>query len=239
MKTLTDYIAESKLWHESPSPGDKFAIVIREECLIESYVLDSTKNAVVIYSDQRLLDLLESYKFTLEEISVDDVLAEQFSQAKADAYNRAITQGKTPEQAEQLAGITDADSNFYEIDHTGKMIRLRIGSHPRSSEISVPSAVDLYNDELDEAEYQGREVPLSKPMRGDVKKFKVYVKDPKTGNIKKVNFGHGGSSARRAGQETMRIKKSNPERRRSFRARHNCDNPGPKTKARYWSCRAW
>ena len=90
-----------------------------------------------------------------------------------------------------------------------------------------------------EAEYRGRKVKLNKPTRGDVKKFKVYVKDPKTGNIKKVNFGHGGSSAKKAGQKTMKIKKSNPKRRKSFRARHNCDNPGPKTKARYWSCRKW
>jgi hypothetical protein len=93
-------------------------------------------------------------------------------------------------------------------------------------------------DESDmfEAEYQGRKVKLNKPMRGDVKKFKVYVKDPKTGNVKKVNFGHGGTSAKR---KTMRIRKSNPKARKSFRARHNCDNPGPKTKARYWSCRKW
>ena len=93
--------------------------------------------------------------------------------------------------------------------------------------------------DLDEAEYRGRKVPLGKPMRGDVKKFKVYVRDPKTGNVKKVNFGHGGTSAKRAGQKTMKIKKSNPARRKSFRARHNCANPGPRTKARYWSCRAW
>ena len=88
-----------------------------------------------------------------------------------------------------------------------------------------------YNEDeaLDEAEYRGRKVPLGKPMQGDVKKFKVYVKDPKTGNIKKVNFG----------DPNMRIKKSNPARRRSFRARHNCANPGPRTKARYWSCRKW
>ena len=85
------------------------------------------------------------------------------------------------------------------------------------------------DDDLDEAEYQGRKVPLGKPMRGDVKKFKVYVKDPSTGNTKKVNFG----------DPDMKIKKSNPARRRSFRARHNCDNPGPRTKARYWSCRKW
>ena len=98
---------------------------------------------------------------------------------------------------------------------------------------------DGLNEDIDEAKYQGHEVPLGKPMRGDVKKFKVYVRNPKTGNIKKVNFGHGGTSAKRAGQKTMRIKKSNPARRKSFRARHNCDNPGPRTGARYWACRSW
>lgn len=82
---------------------------------------------------------------------------------------------------------------------------------------------------LEEAEYQGRKVTLNKPMRGDVKKSKVFVRDPKTGNVKKVNFG----------DKNMRIKKSNPKRRKSFRARHNCKNPGPKTKAKYWSCKAW
>ena len=90
-------------------------------------------------------------------------------------------------------------------------------------------------NDLFEAEYQGRKVKLNKPMRGDVKKFKVYVNNDK-GNVIKVNFGHGGTSAKR---KTMRIRKSNPAARRSFRARHNCDNPGPKTKARYWSCRKW
>jgi len=87
----------------------------------------------------------------------------------------------------------------------------------------------IMEDTLEEAEYQGHKVTLNKPMQGDVKKFKVYVKDPKTGNIKKVNFG----------DKNMRIKKSNPARRKSFRARHHCENPGPKTKARYWSCRKW
>lgn len=84
-------------------------------------------------------------------------------------------------------------------------------------------------EEITEAEYQGRKVALGKPMQGDTKKFKVYVKDPSTGNVKKVNFG----------DPNMRIKKSNPKRRKSFRARHNCANPGPRTKARYWSCRKW
>jgi hypothetical protein len=102
------------------------------------------------------------------------------------------------------------------------------------------AAIDATQDfGMDEAKYQGREVALNKKMAGDVKKFKVYVRDPATGNIKKVNFGHGGTSAKRLGQKTMKIKKSNPARRKSFRARHNCDNPGSKLKARYWSCRNW
>ena len=92
------------------------------------------------------------------------------------------------------------------------------------------------DEDVFEAEYQGRKVKLNKPMQGDVKKFKVYVKDPKTGNVKKVNYGHGGSSVK---GKAMRIRKSNPKARKSFRARHNCDSPGPKTKARYWSCRKW
>lgn len=94
---------------------------------------------------------------------------------------------------------------------------------------SIAEDIEFWDDVLEEAEYRGRKVKLNKPMRGDVKKFKVYVKDPKTGNVKKVNFG----------DPNMRIKKSNPKRRASFRARHKCKTPGPKTKARYWSCRKW
>jgi hypothetical protein len=91
-----------------------------------------------------------------------------------------------------------------------------------------------YKSDINEAEYQGRKVKLGKIMQGDVKKFKVYVKNDK-GNVVKVNFGQGGD----AKGGTMRIRKDNPEARKSFRARHNCDNPGPRWKARYWSCRKW
>jgi TonB family protein len=83
-------------------------------------------------------------------------------------------------------------------------------------------------EQIREADYHGRDVPLGRPMRGDVKKFKVYVKN-KQGKVVKVNFG----------DPNMRIKKSNPARRKSFRARHNCSTPGPRDKARYWSCRKW
>jgi hypothetical protein len=81
---------------------------------------------------------------------------------------------------------------------------------------------------VEAAEYQGKKVELNKPMRGDVKKYKVYVKNDK-GNVVKVNFG----------DKNMEIKRDDPERRKNFRARHNCSNPGPKWKARYWSCKMW
>jgi hypothetical protein len=91
------------------------------------------------------------------------------------------------------------------------------------------------DDILNEAEYRGRKVQLGKPMQGDVKKFKVYVKNDK-GNVVKVNFGFGGKSAK---GKRMVIKDKNPKRRAAFRARHNCKNPGPRWKARYWSCKKW
>jgi len=84
--------------------------------------------------------------------------------------------------------------------------------------------------ELTEAEYQGRKVTLNDPFRtpSGPKKFSVYVKNDK-GNVVKVNFG----------DPNLSIKRDDPNRRKSFRARHNCDNPGPKWKARYWSCYQW
>ena len=93
-----------------------------------------------------------------------------------------------------------------------------------------------YDEEfINEAEYQGRKVQLGKIMQGDVKKSKVYVKNDK-GKVVKVNFGFGGKSAK---GKRMVIKKNNPARRKSFRARMNCDNPGPRWKPRYWACRTW
>jgi hypothetical protein len=102
----------------------------------------------------------------------------------------------------------------------------RMGTKQKGGK-TVDNCVKIGED-LDEAEYQGRKVQLGKKMPGDVKKSKVYVRNPK-GNVVKVNFG----------DKKMKIKKSNPARRKSFRARHNCANPGPRHKARYWSCRSW
>jgi hypothetical protein len=101
-------------------------------------------------------------------------------------------------------------------------------NYKKSTPGQIVKRVVKEQQDIDEAEYQGRNVPLGKPMKGDVKKSKVYVKNEK-GNVVKVNFG----------DPNMTIKKNIPARRKSFRARHNCDNPGPRTKARYWSCKAW
>jgi hypothetical protein len=91
-------------------------------------------------------------------------------------------------------------------------------------------AYGLVEETLEEAEYRGRKVQLGKPMRGDVKKYKVFVRN-KQGNIVKVNFG----------DPNMEIRRDNPARRRSFRARHGCgtNRASDRTKAAYWSCRMW
>jgi hypothetical protein len=88
-----------------------------------------------------------------------------------------------------------------------------------------------YREYIEEAEHKGKKVKLNDPFRlpsGSKKKFGVYVKNDK-GNIVKVTFG----------DPNMEIKRDDPKRRKAFRSRHNCDNPGPKWKARYWSCQMW
>ena len=99
-------------------------------------------------------------------------------------------------------------------------------------ELDLNEIQEAYYDELlSEAQYKGRDVSLGKPMKGDVKKFKVYVKDKKTGNVKKVNFG----------DPNAEIKRDDPERRKNFRARHGCGTKraSDRTKAAYWACRMW
>ena len=100
--------------------------------------------------------------------------------------------------------------------------------------------IEVIDENITEAKFKGKTVELNKPTRGDSKKFKVYVNSGKKNadgsiKVKKVNFGH----AKKAGQKTMSIRKSNPKARAAFRARHRCDTPGPKTMARYWSCKKW
>jgi hypothetical protein len=393
MKSLRDYLEESQHAADNPVAGDTFAINIREECLIESVVVESRSDGVVIAADDHMMRLLESYGYTFEENCMECGMPEcgcgdpaaysddesqdpgeydqegsmakddlntivgaarrlmgllgdndnmpEWTQSKidraadyvdtaADYIASKKTRGEMDEDvaeglrepspvaratlhrimmrhpgmlaqhgpervmqavddvADLVGDMDDIGSSdisgwvnmVQEIldswdqgvaegsDHSLKKVWDRYAKHleaGRGNHSDVrqifksgdilqnirkyvkdhhgQKAVDdmeryaekrrwdesVTEGSIDEAEYQGRKVPLGKPMKGDVAKSKVYVKDPKTGNVKKVNFG----------DPNMKIKKSNPARRKSFRARHNCDNPGPRTSARYWSCRAW
>jgi hypothetical protein len=205
MKSLSDYLAEAEYVADTPVTGDNFAINIREEYLLETYICEEAVDGVVLYADEKLMTILESYGLLETEFHETVILEGSMKHAMHKDAERM-----TLDQFVEKYGDEDWIREFY----------------------------NNIKGDLDEAEYRGRKVPLGKPMAGDVKKSKVYVRGPK-GNVVKVNFGHGGTSAKRAGQKTMKIKKSNPARRKSFRARHNCANPGPRWKARYWSCRAW
>ena len=101
---------------------------------------------------------------------------------------------------------------------------------PKNTKEDLVQPLKELKKKIEESEYQGRKVNLGKPFYtpGGPRKRAVYVKNEK-GNVVKVGFGEPG----------MKIKKDNPARRKSFRARHNCENPGPRWKARYWSCKAW
>jgi hypothetical protein len=156
----------------------------------------------------------------LEKVSEEDV-----EESGLQAYLGKKKYGEEGMKALQKAGREGASKE--------KMAQIR-AKHDKLDEKMVmglpgdQGSKVMGESDLEEAEYQGRNVPLGKPMKGDVKKSKVYVRKP-NGKVVKVNFG----------DKKMRIKKSNPKRRKSFRARHNCANPGPRWKARYWSCRAW
>jgi hypothetical protein len=120
----------------------------------------------------------------------------------------------------------DGEMNFTGIDQI-LFTETDLGKTCIYEGLEVP--LDFPIEELNEAKYQGREVPLNYPKRGGEKKYHVYVKDPKTGNIRRISFGdvHGGLTA----------KVSNPKARASFAARHQCHLKKDKTKAGYWACR--
>jgi hypothetical protein len=118
--------------------------------------------------------------------------------------------------------LCDIDKEIYESTEIGKFAYF-------NGEL-VPLDLPMENlVEMNEAEYKGKEVKLNYPMRGGTKKYYVYVKNPKTGKVKKISFGdvHGGLTA----------KVSNPKARKSFAARHKCSTKKDKTKAGYWACR--
>jgi hypothetical protein len=159
--------------------------------------------------------------------TIGEARNQSFGGLARDALEVSGDSADRPNANEEEITLSEDDVGLYEAQtDEGKSCYMEI-MYEDSEECGCDKCVAT--ESLDEAKYQGRTVQLNKPMRGDVKKFKVFVKDPTTGNIKKVNFG----------DKKMRIKKNIPARRKSFRARHRCESPGPKTKARYWACRSW
>ncbi len=223
MKTLKDYLSESEQWMNTPAVGDTFAFELPDEVLCETYIIEVADDCILLDSTPEINAALAEWA-TLEDTDEGDsgVILETMG------YGSLVGEGAMKHEM-----MTNAERMSLE------QFKDRYGDEDWIEEFWRVATGETEQSNTDEAKYQGREVPLNKPMAGDVKKSKVYVRDPATGNVKKVNFGHGGKTAKRLGQKTMKIKKSNPARRKSFRARHNCDNPGPRTKARYWSCRAW
>jgi len=186
---------------------EHFVRVVMEKTSINESLIES------------VFDTHEIYETEQEATVIQIPLTRHLEEAEADEY------------AQKLASM------MFEAGYEDFDIEISTDADIPEDEVTYDDDDDFYEDYgdmwfntdyVDEAEYQGRKVPLGKPMAGDTKKFKVYVKNPK-GNVVKVNFG----------QKGVKIKKGNPARRRSFRARHNCANPGPRHKARYWSCRKW
>jgi hypothetical protein len=247
--------------------GDDFGISFSEDHEIATEITDILEDGIVIDLDDAALEMLSAQgAMFLEGELVEEKQKGVDGKACWKGYKRMGTKqkgGKTVDNCVKMEDHgpedPDAEHNKGEYDREGDMAKddLRTIADaaqelysildadenlPEWVQLKIIKAVDYLDTardymkankyaediDMDEAKYRGREVPLGKKMAGDVKKSKVYVRKP-NGNIVKVNFG----------DKKMRIKKSNPKRRKSFRARHNCKNPGPRWKARYWSCRSW
>jgi uncharacterized membrane protein YfhO len=140
---------------------------------------------------------------------------------KKDAWEKAKKSSTNENDSKDELTIEELEEAYKSLSKNNKFIS-------ENKKFQIFEVDEKHYSTLNEAEYQGRKVNLGKIMKGDVKKFKVFVKKP-NGKIVKVNFG----------DPNMKIKKHIPARRKSFRARMRCDNPGPKWKARYWACRTW
>jgi hypothetical protein len=260
--------AKAKGFTESFEIGDEFGISFSEDHEIATTIVDILEDGIVIELDDHALEMLsnEGVMFLEGEVVNEEKQKGVDGKACWKGYKRMGTKqkgGKTVDNCVKMEDHgpenPDAEYNQGEYDREGDMAKdqlFTINSAAKElysiiqAEENLPEWVQkkitLAMDYIDtardymkaqkyeedaqtnEAEYQGRKVQLGKKMPGDVKKSKVYVKNPQ-GRVVKVNFG----------DKKMRIKKSNPARRKSFRARHNCANPGPRHKARYWSCRSW
>lgn len=234
--------------------ADSFDIELSEDFVIETGIVGFLEDGVVITGDEKTLQLLEEYGFQTEETTHEIVeahdpsmhdLMSQLDQIAARSsrdvpsrsnviHDRKDWMEKRKELQRLMMGRPDPETRrqviiqLAALDDAAKEQGFELAEDDMNEMMIMGNSNEPSESVQMEAEYHGRKVQLNKPMAGDVKKSKVYVKKP-NGKVVKVNFG----------DKNMRIKKSNPARRKSFRARHHCDNPGPKWKARYWSCRAW
>jgi hypothetical protein len=238
--------------------GDEFGISFSEDHEIATTIVDILEDGIVIELDDIALEMMTNEGLTFLEGEVVNEDKQKGVDGKAcwKGYKRMGTKQKGGKTVDNCVKSEDLDEYFqFEFpkgkdrgprDHGHDELARRektMGKGGLAKDARDYKEKDKYGDaykikgpkgklpedaNIDEAEYQGKEVPLGKKLPGDVKKSKVYVRKP-DGKVVKVNFG----------DKKMRIKKSNPARRKSFRARHNCDNPGPRHKARYWSCKSW
>jgi hypothetical protein len=260
--------AKAKGFSESFEIGDEFGISFSEDHEIATTIVDILEDGIVVELDDVALEMLANEGLTFLEGEVVNEEKQKGLDGKAcwKGYKRMGTKMKGGKRVDNCVKMEDhgpedpeADYNVGEYDREGDMAKDQLRTVndaakelysiiaadenlPEWVQAKITKAMDYldtardymksnkYAEDLDvdEAKYQGKEVPLGKKLPGDVKKSKVYVRKP-NGKVVKVNFG----------DKKMRIKKSNPARRKSFRARHNCKNPGPRWKARYWSCRSW
>jgi hypothetical protein len=224
---------------ESVAEGDVFFIEAGDT-LIETTVVYESNGRIIIDLDDTALKIIESAA-QINEVSAGKAAAAAGKRALQAVGNvakvpigaalsgtAAVAAGLQPSREKGAEWLKRSD---YARDKTLGLVKKagkRAGQAATNLGRAVTKGLGEDASSLEEAKYHGKEVPLGKRLPGDVKKSKVYVRKP-NGKIVKVNFG----------DKNMRIKKSNPKRRKSFRARHNCKNPGPRWKARYWSCRAW
>lgn len=227
---------------------DGFSIEFGEELVVESTVTGFTDDGVIIDLDNTGIELLSEKGVIFEETDWSKYDEPTISRVKKGTAHRADRTDydeptalrrkadSTPSIDVPYENMTKAHALAKEMFGTNSPIQWVAKQKEDDSGYTFhfrdKAKLDAFEKELNqisEAEYQGRKVTLNKPMPNPEgkSKSKVYVKDGD--KVKKVTFG----------DPDMRIRKNNPEARKSFRARHNCDNPGPKTKARYWSCRAW
>jgi hypothetical protein len=226
IKNFLDIVEEYSEEDTLVEAQDSFDIELGDDLLIETGVVAITEDGIVVEGDEETLRLLAEHGLILEETDWS-----KYDEPTVDRIKKGITKPVDRTDYNTPPAMRDPDQGKPGFEKRKSRIMKGLQKVDEKMVMGLPGdqgSKVMGEAEVDEAKYQGREVPLGKPMAGDVKKSKVYVKGPK-GNVVKVNFG----------DKKMKIKKSNPKRRKSFRARHNCKNPGPRWKARYWSCRAW